>query len=250
VDDSAGIGSGHALRIHGNGSSSSRRVALGYDLVTLTGAGDFISIQFDARHLAPGGDPVPVSDRDWRFGLYHQGALITDDDYDGNSKYDTLSDDVGYYVQVDTGQGAGTGGGLHADVRIEFNTDGSPLTGNESSGDSESFGADTDDARAALTEIARNYRFTITLEDPADPRGVRFELDVDGDNLIRRSLRDSDDAADLASTLRFDGFLIGQNGTDLDTMIDNVVIRSNVPEPGSLSLMAMAGLALVRRRHG
>lgn len=241
VDDTAGIGSGNALLVEGNGSSSLRRIALGYDNITLSNAGDFISISFDARHNGT----APDSDRDFRFGLYNQGALLTDDDFDGNSTNDTLSDDSGYFLQVDTGVGAGT----VADFRVEFNTDGSPLTGSESSGDSVSIGGSTSDGTAALTDIAKTYVMKLTLETPGDPKGLLLELDVNGTNLISRGLDDSSDVEDVISTLSFDGFLISQNGTELNYLIDNVGIETNVPEPGSLALIGMGGLALLRRRR-
>lgn len=239
IDDSAGIGSGNAMRVEGNGTTSFRRMALGFDTISLASAGDFIAFSFDARHNGT----APDSDRDLRFGLYNQGALLTDDDFDGNSTFDTLSDDVGYYIQVDTGVGAGT----TADLRLEFNTDGNPLTGSESTGDSESIGGQTSDPLASLTDVARSYKLTLTLQDPADPKGLLLELDVNGTNLISRSLNDSSEAIDVITTLDFNGFLISQNGTELDYIIDNVVIETNVPEPAAMGLASIGGLALLRR---
>ena len=240
VDDSAGIGSGNALSVNGNGSSSSRRIIAGFDTVSLANPGDFITLSFDARHNGT----APSTDRRFRLGLYNQGALLTDEDFDGNSTNNTLSDDVGYYFQFDTGVASGT----VADARIEFNTDGSPLGGSSSTGDSESFGFGTDDALASLTDVAKSYSITITYVTATD---ANVSLSVNGTELENRNLSDGGDANDVVSTYDFNSFLFSQNGAELNYLIDNVVIESNtvVPEPGTLSLVGLAGLTLLHRRR-
>ena len=241
VDDSAGIGSGNALSVSGNGNSSARRMLAGFDTVTLSNPGDFITLSFDARYNGT----APATDRRFRLGLYNQGALLTDEDFDGNSTNNTLSDDVGYYFQFDTGAASGT----VADARIEFNTDGSPLGGSASSGDSESFGFGTDDALAALTNVAKNYEITITYVTATD---ANISLSVNGTELANRNLSEGGDATDVVSTYDFNGFMFGQNGAELSYLLDNVVIESNtvVPEPGTMSLVGLAGLTLLHRRRG
>lgn len=217
IDDANGIGDGNALSVNGNGSKSTRRMLAAFDAVTLGAADEFISVSFDARHHGA----APVADRKFRFGLFNEGAKKTVNDFDGNSTNDTHADDMGYYVGLDSGAGDGTTADIRLEAPADPDFDGSPLGGS----DGESFGASTDDATASLTETAKRYKLTITYISADD---LNFRLDVDGTNVIDRSLSASSGDLDVVNTLTFDAFLFGQNGAELDYLLDNVTVESNV----------------------
>ena len=219
IDDAKGIGDGNALSVKGNGSKSTRRVLAAFNPVTLSAADEFISVSFDARHDGP----APDADRKFRFGLFNEGGNKTVADFDGNSTNDTHADDEGYYVGLDTGKTDGTTADIRLEALADPDFDGSPLGGS----DGESFGASTKESAASLTDQAKNFKFTITYVSADD---LNFKLDVDGTNVIDRNLSDSDGDLDVVNTRAFDAFLFGQNGAELDFLLDNVTVETNVSD--------------------
>ena len=219
IDDAAGIGDGNALSVNGNGSKSARRVLAAFDAVTLSVADEFISVSFDARHHGA----APDADRKLRFGLFTEGTRKTVNDFDGNSTNNTHADDEGYYVGLDTGKGDGTTADIRLEAIADPDFDGSPLGGS----DGESFGASTKEGAASLTDQVKHFKFTITFVSADD---LNFKLDVDGTNVIDRNLSDSDGDLDVVNTRAFDAFLFGQNGAELDFLLDNVTVETNVSD--------------------
>ncbi|MEO0586979.1 MAG: PEP-CTERM sorting domain-containing protein [Planctomycetota bacterium] len=247
TDDTAGIGTGNALSFDA-GSTSTRRLFAGYDTIELSSPGEFISLTFQVRFA---GGVAPTTDGDFRFGLYNEGAVKTENDFDGNSSVDSLDDESGYYVTFDTGT---PGSGTLAAVIVEPNVDGSPLTGSSSSGDSLSFGGSVNagnlatngllPADAVLGDGTNTVSLKITYNDVDD---LNFLLTLNGNVLRDRDLLDDTTDPPGPSTFAFDSLLIASSGTDLSFTLDNVAIETNIPEPGSLSLAALGTLALLRR---
>ncbi|MEM6334633.1 MAG: PEP-CTERM sorting domain-containing protein [Planctomycetota bacterium] len=247
ADDSAGIGSGNALTYEA-GTTATRRLLAGFDQIELSQPGQFISLNFDLRFA---GGVAPTTDGDVRFGLYNQGAVKTENDFDGNSTVDSLDDETGYYVTFDTGT---PGGGTLAAVIVEPNTDGSPLGGSSGTGDSLQFGGSVNEGNlaglgllpedAVLGDGTNSIGLKITYL-AAD--NLNFQLTLNGNTIRDRDLLDDTTEPPAPSTLSFDALIIASAGTDLDFSIDNVALETNVPEPGSLSLAALGALALLAR---
>jgi hypothetical protein len=170
-----------------------------------------------------------------RFGLYNSdGALETAD----NTGLGIDDDNDGYLGY------ASTGGAVGSDVRKETGqnpagTDNSPLMGTL---------ADLDGATAAVTAPASFGTSTHTAGLRLTRTGsssMLLELIVD--SVVLYSVTDTGASGNF---LTFNEVAIGRGAPTQSLNVDNIqVLYTAVPEPGSLSILGLGGLALLRRRR-
>lgn len=224
-----GIGSGLALKFE-PGSTAGRVLSAGFADTTLANVGESITLSFDIRM-----DPSITANAGLRFGLYSDGGTAIAADFDGNTTLNALGDDGGFFAQVDTG----VINGNSADLRYEPVND-LPLggTGNVF------LGASTEEAAGLTLTTAKSVALSITL---VDSGVVELAYSVDGINYI--TSRTDEASSAITPQLTYNEFLLGNAGADIDFLIDNVQVEFTVPEPGSITLIGLGALAVLRRRH-
>lgn len=206
---------------------------------TLANAGDFIKLSFNARH-----NRSTFDDSSLRFGLYDsKGTQVS---FDGDLDFDPVSlDDRGYFATVDIG---GSTSNVAAQIREEDDDStgtrlfiGSTFAEIDNDGDPDPimFGADTD------------YTYELTLA-----------LNADGDYYATLANNETDSTTDVDGfetsplTQSFDTIYIGTRVPLVDLRIDNVLVEIGndpnvplIPEPASVALIGLGGLAAGARRR-
>lgn len=195
-------------------TSNNRSVLAYFDAVELASAGDFITLSFDVTFQ----DPVPSTRDDFTFSLLDSGGT------QGNTVAAT-DDDFGYNIAVNPGSAAGNDGIGRAQGTSSVNL-----------GRFDSAGVGEGSANVSLT-LTRNASGEIDLV-------LISGLVGETDNTYTTNVA-------APPTFTFDLIEIGYSGSGAQGtfLIDNVLVTTNVPEPGAMALVA-AGLAcgLARRR--
>ncbi|MGE9289986.1 MAG: PEP-CTERM sorting domain-containing protein [Puniceicoccales bacterium] len=218
------FGTGDAL--DGNvGTNSVNLLSTQFTQQTLNSIGDSISISFDYTWNGSSG----ASDRNPTFGLYSSEGTLTD-----------YTDDVGYNIQVITASDPDSYR-YYQDV----NTDDNPLTG----------GTETQiDSSQNFNYDGTPRNFTLTLERIADTNSDSLD-----DLSISFSVTDPNNASNNASsavvatnvvTFSYDEFLLRSRATNF--YMDNVIVTSSIPEPGSFALIGGSlalGIVSLRRKR-
>lgn len=203
-------------------SASFQAIVAGYPSASL-GTGDFITLSFDFRYPSTPGNNAGGG---FRFGLYNNGATPAT----GNAAAANDNDDQGYYLSVSTGTSAPsnnlfreTGGlsGVTAGTdRVTVGTattTATSITGTE--------------AHTALMTITRTGATSFTILGQIDGTTVMNTTDAAGTVLLYNELA------------------ISTGGNNQALNVDNVVVTSSVPEPGTLGLLAAPGLLMLARRR-
>lgn len=162
-----------------------------------------------------------------RFGLYNaMGTLATGDASTADDN------DRGYWAYLNTTAGL-------TDFRKETNADTSVLGGAD--------GVDLDavGAGSAAPALGTSTHTAELILQRTGASSMLLKLLVDGTELY--SITDTSATTDF---LTFNEVGIGRASTAQTMSVDNIqVVYSQVPEPGALSLLALAGLGLLRRRR-
>lgn len=228
VDDSAGIGAGNALQAAITNTTS---YAVRPFANTTLAVGDSITASFDLRFSSPA--TLAAGDRILRFGLYST----------------TAATNLGFTGRFDLGADANTS---TADVFRStsiFNT----ATANGSA----TLVPATTNADAQINDnLVRHITLTITRSaDAAASGSLTFQKGANAAVTITGSSNNTGTTADYFTLSEF---VIGINGTaggpgiggvgEEDFRIDNLSI-STTPEPTSLALLGLGGVALLKRRR-
>lgn len=241
-DDGVGQLNGSlALRVHGvtdESSTSNPTVAGHFSAITLAD-GDKLVFSFDARFVVT---PPFNTDRTFRYGIFNSaGAPNTGDNdpsYSSSSGAEAGAGLWGGYMgRVDVGPWTGgAGNDTFAIVQDDFG--GSFLNANN-------YFAGTGDVEAAAITDTTPKTFTLGIERDGD------ELIISGSvngELLSRSTAD-EPVGPL--TFTFDTLAIGINSfAGGNFLVDNVNLEyTPVPEPASLVLLGLGGLAMFRRQR-
>lgn len=198
--------------------------------ISLVNPNDYITLSFSFRFLNEGTASSNVGG--FRFGLeYSNGTPVTGDGQGNISDFDK-----GYYTQIgvnSTPPGSGAvffneGGGIAPTLggtdRMAINATTNGLSVNDNA--------------------VHTASFTISL---VTATSVKLTMTIDG-NTVQTN-------ADSTTTVRpiFDEIIFGDGfvSSPVNYNLDNIQVTSNVPEPGSISLLLASSLALgmVRRRR-
>lgn len=226
VDDTAGIGSGNALRLSITNTTQIDRAVLGlFGAFTLVNIGDKLTLSFDLRfETAP---TVNTADG-FRFGFYNSNGTVVATN--GGTESD---DDFGYQVSIGTGSTAGF------DIKKETNVGAGGTGSDNPSVDRVSISPTT----ASTAAINDTLKHTATFSLTRNATGVTFDASFDGVAL-------GSGTNDTTQFLTFDEVVI-THGTPQAFRIDNVnVTTQTVPEPAAAGLLVLglAGLCARRRR--
>ena len=238
-DDGVGQLNGSlAMLVDGTAGDTTQNpgVAANFPAVTLA-SGDTLTLSFDARFLIV---PPFNTDRTFRYGIFNStGVLQTGDNDPAYSSSAGSEAGValwgGYMGRVDVGSVLGTNDDF-AIVQDDFG--GSFLNANNYFD-----GSGPNTAAAIVDTLPRT--FTLGIERVGDELVISGS--VDG-VLLSRSTAD-EPVGPL--TFTFDSLAIGINKFSGATfLVDNVnVDYTPVPEPASLALLGLGGLALFRRQR-
>ena len=211
VDESAGIGTGNALRPYSI-TTSTRPVSAAIDEITLAEPGDEVTFAFDIRCQLF----IPDSDRRFRFGIHSDGGTPVVED----SSTEAL-DDPGYMVQMDTGVSSESTATVRGD-----------LPNGLFSGSTRSLGGTTEDGAYSLDDFDP-HRLAIRIRRMADAdlgRDVNEVTFFFDDVIATQGIDSGDGAGDTEPvSYTFNQISIGtSNVAFLDYLIDNVEVTTNV----------------------
>ena len=228
VNDTAGIGAGNALSMFRTATGMTNRGIVGTlsQPLTLAAPGDTITLSFSFRFISTGGSTSPADAvGGFTFGLYNSnGTVVTannastsDNDSGFRGEFGSGAEEaVAIFKEINSGAG-GLGTGIDGGTVTVINpvnvqvNDFLPHTGS----------------------------ITLTYNSPTD---LAIALMYDGAAV--------GSGTSSVPFLTFDEIVFSQGGGN-GFNLDNVVVESNIPEPGTAALMglcAILGLAGHRRR--
>jgi hypothetical protein len=239
------FGTGNAL-VGTVGSNSVNRIGVMFASTQLSSVGASLSVSFDYMTTATTSQTFAPA-----FGFYNSNGTSIGSDAD-NAK--TL-DDVGYYSS--TGVNGANAGSLYwentVDNHAEPDTNG-PVSGTDNRAGE---GGSTSSFNLGLSQNdIGHYSLTLT----------RVDHLVAGSSVAAiHAVLSAENVTDAPGTVHtLDGYFYdnGANAAFYDTFdtlyvrsrannykLDNVVITSAVPEPGTLGLLGVTGLMMLRRRR-
>jgi hypothetical protein len=230
TNDSSGIGTGNALQLFN--TASNNRPAVGHFSPVTLADGDKLILSFDARLVSTSA----VVDRAIRFGLYHD-TNGDDGTVDHGSTSSVSVDDVGYNVRVDAG--TDTSNTTSMDVTRDDSATGTSIIQATTTG----LGISSTAAANQFSD-ALSHHFVLTLE--RSGTGMLVTLQRDNNGAITGT-----DATPPGFV--YDEIALGvRSNAAMDMRFDNIQLEqvvAPVPEPASAAVLAVAGLAALRRRH-
>jgi hypothetical protein len=219
---------GNELVVSTTSTSTSifRRIAGEFSSQTLTNVGDTITLSMDFKLTD---FTVANVNRAFRFGLFTTNAtsLTADSTTSAEATVTALSDDKGYFVGI--GQGTGT----------------SALQREDGTGASFMAGSDAPTLLAGTTTVLDQNWHSVVLKITKDTAStVLLDFNLDG-GAIEMS---NGGSTTVYATFNNIGLSNGSSNTDF--VVDNVVVDfTAIPEPATLSILALGALAALRRKH-
>lgn len=234
VNDAGGIGAGNALQmaITSTGAQANRGIVGKLSqMVTLAAPGDTLSLSFSFRLISKGGAAAPndsntTTPAGFTFGFYNSNGTPIPD---GSVNSGASDNDFGFRGEF--------GSGTNARVAI-FKEANTSAGGTGTGTDGLSVTLDTSSPVAVGDFLPHTASITLTYNSATD---MRIVLTYDGATV----------GSGTSSVPYFDfDEVVFSQGPSNGFILDNVVVSSNVPEPGSALLAALCGAAmLVRRRR-
>ncbi len=235
-DGSPGIGSGNALAVTHAATDKRRGLVAGFSEVTLSNLGSSLTLEFDFRIL---NDPLTDSATDFRFGLFNNWGTLVAADLLGDDETD---DDQGYFVRASTG----------TENKWTLTRDkgtSSFMGGNDMSGllsDTEFGGLDNESHTARLI-LTRSLFESSSTPGQWNP-GLDIEFVLDEGTTGEKWMIEDHKGSNVVWTFNEIGF--SSHDDDVSYIIDNVNVNYVVPEPATLSLLALGGIsALLKRKR-
>lgn len=227
IDDSAGIGSGRAMRLGFNISTVNNRGVVGAlaQAITLSAPGDTVTLSFSFR-LYGTGTPL-ASSEGFTFGLYNSNGTPV------NAVHTAQSDD-------DFGYRGDFGTGTTSRVAIFKETNLAASAGGLGTGSDGGSVTVVNPLPVAINDfLVHTASITLTYNSATD---MGISLTYDG-NVVGTG-------TSSVPFFTFDEVVFSQAGSN-PFLIDNVLVTSNVPEAGTTALAALCGVLgmTVRRRR-
>jgi hypothetical protein len=229
TDDSAGIGTANALQLFN--TASNNRPAVGHFTPQTLNDGDSIVLKFDLRLVTTSA----AADRAIRFGLYHDTSA-NDGTADHGSSGSLSVDDVGYNCRVDAGNDVSNSTSL--DITRDDTPSDSTIIQATTTGLSISSSNSVNQLADAL-----KHHFVLTLT--RSGTSIQASLQEDSNAAISGT-----DASPANVGFTFDEVAIGvRSSASMDTRWDNFEVDyvPGLPEPGSLALLGVGAMAMLRR---
>lgn len=229
-DPSPGFGSGNALRMARTGSAIGNRGIVGVlsQSITLANPGDTLTLSFSFRFTSTASSTAPFDGGEgFTFGFYNSNGTVT-------SANDSVGSDDDFGFRGEFGSGATSRVGIAKETNV--------------AGSAGGLGTGTDGVQMTVTNavgvavadfLPHTGSITLTYNS-ATNMGVSVSYDG---NVVGT-------ATSTVPFFTFDEIVFSQGGGN-GFLLDNVVVSSNVPEPGSAALIAMGGVvcAAGRRRR-
>lgn len=225
VDDSAGIGTGNALKLTiTNGTQIDRAVIGLFSAFTLANVGDQISLAFDFRLEAT---PTVNTADGFRFGFYNSNGSVVATN--GGTESDN---DFGYQATIGTGTTPGF------NLNKETNSGAGGLGSNNPNADRNSLSPTVLNTVAINDTLKHSATFTITRT----ASGVSLSSSVDGQELGT--------ATNTTSPFFTFDEVVFNHATPQNFFLDNVNVTTTVvPEPTSTLLIGLGAAGLLMRRR-
>ncbi|WAC18811.1 PEP-CTERM sorting domain-containing protein [Luteolibacter sp. SL250] len=221
-DPSPGFGTGNALVMERAGAGTIvNRGIIGVltNGITLSNPGDTVTLSFSFRFTTTASSTSPFSDTEgFTFGFYNSNG--TPVSANGSSASDN---DLGYRAEFGSGTDSWVGIAREANFTtaaggVGTGTDGVQMTV-------------VDPVAVSIGDfLPRTGSITLTYNSPTD---MGISVSYNG-NVVGT-------ATNNAPITTFDEVVFSQGGGN-GFLLDNVVVTSNVPEPGSVALMALGGV--------
>lgn len=230
-DPSPGFGAGNALLMERAGAGTIvNRGVIGVltNAITLSNPGDTVTLSFSFRFTTTAGSTSPFSDTEGlTFGFYNSNGTVVA--ANGSSASDN---DLGYRAEF----GSGTDSWVGIAREANFTT----AAGGVGTGNDGVQMTVIDPVAVSIGDfLPHTGSITLTYNSPTE---IGISVSYNG-NVVGTATNNS-------PITTFDEVVFSQGGGN-GFLLDNVVVTSNVPEPGSAALIALGGVLCVagyRRR--